>query len=171
MSTVAHEFSNEQIATLIWLKILDEFKEGKYNKSTFAEKYLALVLDEPDLKECNFEENVKFWVKKGLLKKVEYNEEDSIELTEKGKALFKIERFKEIANQLYKEAQEFADKHKKLFKIQLAKIINRLNTIRTDIDNMLMAYCNMLILFDNTNTHIVYAISTLEMLIKSILQI
>lgn len=159
MSTVALKFSKEQTATLIWLKILDNFKEGKYKNSSFAEKYLALALDEPDLKKYNFQENVDFWIGKGLFKEVKYNNQYSIELTEQGKMLFELREFKKLFRQLVREIT--------IYKVEstLKRIFERLKTLITHVNNKLMEYNDILIAFASNNPCIVNLINTLALLV------
>ncbi len=157
MSTVALKFSKEQTATLIWLKILDNFKEGKYKNSSFAEKYLALALDEPDLKKYNFQENVDFWIGKGLFKEVKYNNQYSIELTEKGKTLFELREFKKLFRQLVREITIYK------FESTLKRIFERLKMIITHVDNKLMEYNDILIALASNNPYIVNLINTLAL--------
>lgn len=80
------EFTEAQISILLWLKALDDFKEGSCKDKTFTEKYNEFEeVDAIGFTSKEYMDTVDFWVGCGILK----DEEVGYSISEKGKELFK----------------------------------------------------------------------------------
>lgn len=82
------QLTEDQITVLIWLKALDDFKEGSFAKSEFSEKYRAFeAVEDTGYSREEFESSVEFWVKNNVL---EENEDEELSISKQGKKLFKL---------------------------------------------------------------------------------
>lgn len=80
--------TTEQISVLLWLKVLDEFKDEGFENATFDEKYDAFeAVEDTGISRETYDKCVKFWINNGVIKESVFTHKYSI--SKKGQELFK----------------------------------------------------------------------------------
>lgn len=88
------------LAVLFWLKVLNDFKDGKFENATFNEKYIAFeAVEDTGISREQYEECIEYWVEKKVLKRNILTKK--LKVSDKGKRLFA-----ELDNQTQKEVNE-----------------------------------------------------------------
>lgn len=104
------QLTEDQITVLVWLKLLDDFKEENFAKSKFCEKYEAFeAVEDTGYSREEFESSVNFWVNNNVLKK---NSDKELSITRQGKKLFKLledEQNAKIISDFLKNNQKCVD--------------------------------------------------------------
>lgn len=85
MSTVG-TVSEDKVAVLIWLKLLNDFNEGEFKDKSFNDKYLNFSVDNTGLTDDELISGFKFWVEYGVFKETT----QGWVITEAGKKLFSL---------------------------------------------------------------------------------
>lgn len=88
------------VAVLFWLKVLNDFKDGKFENATFNEKYMAFeAVEDAGVSRKEYEDCIEYWVKKKVLKRNIFTRK--LKVSDKGKRLFA-----ELDNQTQNEVNE-----------------------------------------------------------------
>ena len=88
------------VAVLFWLKVLNDFKDGKFENATFNEKYVAFeAVEDTGVSREQYEKCIEYWVKKKVLNRNYFTKE--LKVSDEGKRLFA-----ELDNQTQNEVNE-----------------------------------------------------------------
>ena len=80
--------TTEQLSVLLWLKVLDEFKDEGFENATFDEKYNAFeAVEDTGISRETYDKCVKFWINNGVIKESVFTHKYSI--SKNGYELFK----------------------------------------------------------------------------------
>ena len=132
------KYTNEQLITLLWLKVLDKLDEGTVKGLSFEEKYTMFdTSDLSDISQEDFVESVDFWIDEGIFDVADVDGEMSISFTAIGKQLFdKLSEDSTIAELEEITSGEKADT-KKPKKDNIATIKNFVIEHRNDIGSFI----------------------------------
>lgn len=79
----------KSIAVLLWLKTLNDFKEGEFAESTFNDKFEAFeAVEDTGFSREDYEAGVEFWVMGKVLERNKKTQELSVSI--QGKKLFEL---------------------------------------------------------------------------------
>lgn len=131
-------YTDEQLITLLWLKVLDKLDEGTVKGLSFEKKYTMFdTSDLSDISQEDFVESVDFWIDEGIFDVADVDGEMSISFTAIGKQLFdKLSEDSTIAELEEITSGEKADT-KKPEKDNIATIKNFVIEHRSDIGSFI----------------------------------